>query len=522
MKQIKPDKRKTPRIPSPTRDQIDDIVNLRKKMGNRFPKFAVFIVAYNAATTLRETLERIHPEIYNMLECVFLIDDFSEDETYRIGVELAKDRQWKKLRVFRNPRNYGYGGNQKIGYRYAIEGGFDYVILLHGDGQYAPEFMPNLIWPVLFMNKEVVFGSRMINRRDALKGKMPFYKFAGNIILTTFENILLDTHMSEFHSGYRLYGTRVLRRIPFELNTDDFHFDTQIIIQCFALGVSIHEVAIPTYYGKEISYVNGLKYAKDVVRDVIEYRLHQLHVLRRSRYITEENVGYTLKRSPYGSHRQIASMIQRGSFVLDVGCASGFLANALIHKEVALWGIDIAPNKKIEGVSRYICHDLEKIAKLDLGEKFDYIVIADVVEHLRNAGEVLRRLSKNLKSNGKVIVSTGNIAIWFYRLSLLLGRFKYGPRGILDETHVKLYTLDTFLDLISDAGYKALSIKYTPIPFELVFSSRGKSNIPSMIERTYYLLTRLWPRMFAYQFIVEAEISAVDFGQGEGEIGSAY
>ena len=284
-----------------------DIKSAYVEKGESFPRIAVFVVAYNAASSLKKTLERIPKEIYDILECIYIIDDFSDDETCRIGKTFRKDKKWEKLKVFRNPKNYGYGGNQKIGYRYAIEQGFDYVVLLHGDGQYAPELLPDIIYPVIFEGKEVVFGSRMIKKTNALKGKMPLYKFIGNIILTKLQNILLNTKMSEFHSGYRLYSTNVLSSIPFELNTDDFNFDTQIIIQCFSLGIDIYEIPISTYYGDEICYVNGIKYAKDVIKDVIEYRLHQLHIIKRSKYVVEDEYPYELKTSPYSSHQQIAN-----------------------------------------------------------------------------------------------------------------------------------------------------------------------------------------------------------------------
>jgi len=510
-----------PRRPDfePSGDLIPDITRAAEEMGDDFPKFAVFVVAYNAATTLESTLERIPREIYDILECVYVIDDFSDDDTYDIGHMIAKGRRWEKLRVFKNPRNYGYGGNQKIGYRYAVEEGFDYVILLHGDGQYAPEAMPNLMWPVLFEGHEVVFGSRMLKKKDALDGGMPFYKFMGNIVLTTFENLILSTKMSEFHSGYRLYGTSVLSVIPFELNTDDFHFDTQIIIQCSALGVKIHEVPIPTYYGDEICYVDGVKYAKDVALEVLAFRMHQIHFIRQSRYIIEAGETYILKKSRYSSHQQIARLVEPDSTVLDVGCGTGFLANLLAKKGADVWGIDMVDASRVtESVSHFIQHDLEDVSDLELDRTFDYLILGDVIEHIRNAVDGLSGLDRFLKEDGRLIISTGNIAIWFYRLSLLLGRFKYGSRGILDETHVKLYTLSTFRELVERAGFKILSVRPTPIPFELVFSSRGKSTIPKVIEFVYMLLCRVWKRMFAYQFIIEAQISALDFIHGEGEI----
>lgn len=511
------------KIDTPThpvsRDKMKDILSLHKEMGGKFPKFAVFVVAYNAQKTLRETIQRIPREIYDILECIYIIDDFSDDQTYETAKSMVLEGKWDKLRIFRNPRNYGYGGNQKIGYRYAIEQKFDYVILLHGDGQYAPEVMADLIWPVLFEGKQVVFGSRMIHKRNALKGKMPFYKFIGNIVLTKLENLVLNTHMSEFHSGYRLYSRDVLAKIPFELNSDGFNFDTQIIIQCFILGVPIHEVPIPTFYGNEKCYVNGVKYAKNVFQDALDFRLHQLHLKRSSRYIIEKEEPYRLKRSRYSSHQQIAQLVKPNSRVLDIGCAYGFMSELLAHKNVDYWGIDQLPRDKIRySMSNYIQVDLEHFSDLELGRKFDCIIVADVIEHIRNASTLLSTIQKYLKPEGRLIISTGNIAIWFYRLSLLIGRFKYGPRGILDETHVKLYTLDTFKEVIISAGFKILNIRYTPIPFELIFESRGKSNMVSYIESLYYRFVKWWPRLFAYQFIVEAEISSLDFVHREGAI----
>jgi len=502
-----------------SQEKIRNILSVYNEMKEKFPKFAVFIVAYNAEKTLRETIKRIPQEIYDILECLYVIDDFSKDDTFEIAKLMINDDRFRKLRVFRNPRNYGYGGNQKIGFRYAIEQQFDYVILLHGDGQYAPEFIPELIWPVLFEGESVVFGSRMIKKRGAIKGGMPLYKFIGNIILSKLENVILNTNMSEFHSGYRLYSTQVLSKIPFELNTDDFNFDTQIIIQCLSLGVDIHEVPIPTYYGDEICYVNGLRYAKNVVNDVVEFRLHQLHIKRSSRYIIMEKDIYTLKKSPYSSHSQIVSMIKPGAKLLDIGCSTGFFANLLVPKGIELWGVDQAPEDQVSPtIAKYFRHDLENITDLKLGREFDYIIMGDVIEHIRKTDTVLSYMRKCLKSNGRLIISTGNIAIWFYRLSLLMGRFKYGPRGILDNTHVKLYTLDTFKDLILSSGFKILSIRYTPIPFELIFSSRGRSRIPKLLEYVYYRITKLWPKMFAYQFIIEAEISSLDFSSRESAL----
>ena len=285
-----------------------------------------------------ETLKRIPVDLLEIIDEIFVFDDASVDDTYGLGLSMSEDNYWKgKLRVYKNPRNLGYGGNQKIGFQYAIEKGLDIVILLHGDGQYAPEFLPDLLWAAVIEEESVVFGSRMMTRGGALKGGMPLYKWLGNKILTGFENLVLGLSMSEYHSGYRLYSLDVLKRIPFRENTDDFHFDTQIIVQCRALGIMIKEVSIPTFYGDEICYVNGIKYAMDVCLDVVQYRLHQLHVIRRSRYIVNRGAKYGRKFSPYGSHVLIAKLVANGDRygrILDLGGGS-----ELIYEECVRQGM---------------------------------------------------------------------------------------------------------------------------------------------------------------------------------------
>jgi glycosyltransferase involved in cell wall biosynthesis len=236
------------------------------------PRIGIFVVAYNAVTTLARTLDRIPAELREMVDEIFVFDDASTDDTWLLAKGYQQVNAWKNLTVFRNPVNKGYGGNQKLGYRYASERGLDFVVLLHGDGQYAPEAMPRMLAPLLEGRADAVFGSRMMERGAARKGGMPLYKFVGNKILSAYQNRVLGMRLSEFHSGYRAYSLRALRQISTAKMTDDFHFDTEIIIKLHHQGFKISEVPIPTFYGDEICYVNGLKYAADIVRAVRRYR----------------------------------------------------------------------------------------------------------------------------------------------------------------------------------------------------------------------------------------------------------
>src|SRR3954468_20224829 len=241
-------------------------------------RILIFVVAYNAEKTIDSVLDRIPKELRTRNVEVLIIDDSSKDRTFQTGLK-REDRSGDfRVTMLRTPVNQGYGGNQKLGYHYAIENGFDVVALLHGAGQYAPEKLPTLIEPVLTDDADVVFGSRMINKQDALSGGMPLYKWVGNQVLTTFQNWMLGTELSEFHSGYRLYSTAALARIPFEKNTNDFHFDTEIIIQFVLAKLRIAELPIPTFYGDEICHVDGLKYAWDVCKATVKARLCGVHL----------------------------------------------------------------------------------------------------------------------------------------------------------------------------------------------------------------------------------------------------
>ena len=176
----------------------------------------------------------------------------------------------------------------------------------------------------------------------------------------------------------------------------------------------------------------------------------------------------------------------------------------LLQKKCVVTGVNIH-FIEIEGIKKFVVQDLENPISLPEDEKFDYIILADVLEHLRNAQYLLSECKKYLAQEGKIILSTGNIALWVMRLSLLFGKFNYGRRGILDETHVRLYTLNSFVSSIKQAGLSIVSIKGSSIPFELLFPQHSKSGYVQGITWIYSKFVNLWKSMFAYQFIIVAE-----------------
>ena len=184
------------------------------------PKLLIYIIAFNHEEFIVNVLKRIPLNLSKKYEVEILInDDSSADNTFDLSYRYTKNAPGNfKFTTLYNPTNQGYGGNQKIGYHYAIKHNFDFVALLHGDGQYAPEYLEKLIDPLSQNNIDAVFGSRMIIKGAALKGGMPLYKFIGNKVITFFQNFLLSTNFSECHSGYRAYRVNSLKKnsISFE------------------------------------------------------------------------------------------------------------------------------------------------------------------------------------------------------------------------------------------------------------------------------------------------------------------
>jgi glycosyltransferase involved in cell wall biosynthesis len=235
-------------------------------------KLGILIVAYNAQDTLAKVLDRIPTDFATEIDSILVCDDASTDDTHNVGLRYQSNSKLP-LTIVRHQINLGYGGNQKTGYQWALEKNLDLVVLLHGDGQYAPEYLPQMVEPIVSGRADVVFGSRMITQGGARKGGMPLYKFVGNKILTTLQNRLAKVSLTEWHSGYRAYSIAALRKVNFLKNSDYFDFDSQIILQMIGARQRITEIEIPTFYGDEISRVNGIKYGIKILIHTLKFRL---------------------------------------------------------------------------------------------------------------------------------------------------------------------------------------------------------------------------------------------------------
>ncbi len=475
-------------------------------------KVGVLVVAYNAETTLVDVLDRIPADIRDQLVEVLVQDDHSTDDTFTVATEYLQrgtthDGTSLPLTVLRHPANLGYGGNQKAGYTYAINHGWDVVVLLHGDGQYAPEVMGELIAPILDGRADAVFGSRMLDRGAARRGGMPLYKFVGNRILTTFQNTLTGLRLSEWHSGYRAYRVSALAELPFVGNSDGFDFDTEIILELVTANRPIVEVPIPTYYGDEICHVNGIAYARDIVIDTIRHRVG------RSGFgggrLGRVNEPYAYKPSAHSSHGRVLQMMQHRppARVLDVGCGPGWLAEALRRQGHHVTGVDVAEEPGVGGrTDNFIRADLETGIPDSVGADFDVVIAADVIEHVRRPDVLLMEMAHRLATGGTIIASVPNISHWYPRGRTMIGLFDYDQRGILDTTHLRFFTRRSFTRLAKQVGLQPIARRHTGLPFDAlgVGTERSLGRAAALIDRA---LVRMWPTMFAYQFVYEYDVN---------------
>lgn len=234
-------------------------------------KVVAVMPAYNAAKTLEKTVRDIPKGV---VDEIILVDDNSSDKTVRVAKKLG-------LEVITHPQNRGYGGNQKTCYTIALSKGADVVVMIHPDYQYDSTLTGDMVKPIIENRVDVMLGSRIRTRAEALAGGMPAYKYIGNRFLTMTVNIVLGQNLSEYHTGFRAFSKKVLKKLPFHRYTDDFAFDSQILFGAIASGVRIGEIAVPVRYFEEASSINFLrssKYGLTILRDL------GIYVATRGRY----------------------------------------------------------------------------------------------------------------------------------------------------------------------------------------------------------------------------------------------
>lgn len=241
-------------------------------------KVVVVMPAYNAAKTLGKTYEEVIDQ--GIVDSIILVDDGSQDETTRIAQGLSN------VKVFSHPKNMGYGANQKTCYRLAVEEKADIVIMVHPDYQYTPRLIPAMATLIGNDLYQCVLGSRILGGQ-ALKGGMPLWKYVANRFLTLIENLLMGAKLSEYHTGYRAFSSALLKKIPYEENSDDFVFDNQMLAQIIWFGHTIGEISCPAKYFAEASSIGvfrSIRYGFGCLWTALTFRLAKMGLFTLSRF----------------------------------------------------------------------------------------------------------------------------------------------------------------------------------------------------------------------------------------------
>ncbi|MBF0361650.1 MAG: glycosyltransferase [Oligoflexia bacterium] len=486
---------------------------------NNKKKILILIFAFNAEKTIVSLLQRIQKSILNSSSGheyeVLIIDDCSADNTFQVRAAWANAQTTLNLKLLRNTINQGRGGSQKLGYHYAIIHDFDAVLVLDGNGQYPPEVIKDLVEPIIDGRADITTGFyQYSNDNNNIKNKIL------TKILTWIQNKILGANLSSYQSYFRCYNINVLKNIPFERNTNQPHFDTQIIIQCLRKNLIIKEIPIAKHYADDCNgngNENSISNLREILITTILSKLHEMSILYQREYdldYEKNGIFYDLKLNYKSSHtyaidavlkkdEQFSSACLR---VLDLGCHQGQLAAELKRKN---------PNIYVLGVDRGIATNeawlnLDDFKQIDLNHhmenipsnfEFDYIWALDIIEHLDNPEQFLDQIRKSsANKTPTVILTTANVAFFIIRMQLLLGSLNYGKQGILDMTHKRLFTFKSLRKMLLQCGYKIKNTKGIPAPFPKAFRNKYLSKTLLKINE---LLIHISPSLFAYQIFME-------------------
>jgi glycosyltransferase involved in cell wall biosynthesis len=456
----------------------------------------VLVIAHGAEATLARVLDEIPREVVERYRLqILVIDDASSDDTFGAGSRWAAGHGDLDVTVLQNPRPSGYGGNLKLGFEYAIAEGFDAVVLLHGDGKYAPSALPEMLRPIAAGEADAVIGSRFL--RPVGTARMPWIRVLANRAATALQNRLLRSQLSDFHSAYRAYAVATLRRIPFRYATDELHIESELLIQLLRAGCRIAEVPIPAYHGEEIGYPRGIAYLWSSFATTLAAVVDSLGIKYKRKFDPQfGRPEYSAKLGYTSSHTLAIAAVPPGARVLDVGCGAGHVARELRARGCRVVGLDFR-DPGTDNLDEFVRWDLDhEPIPVRVGD-FDWLLLLDVIEHLASPERFLAELRDAYELTGpSILLSAPNTAFLPMRIMLLFGQINYGKEGILDFTHTRLLTLGTLRDLLEQIGYEVLEVRGVPAPFP---KALGDNRVSRALVRLNELAIRVSPRIFAYQ-----------------------
>jgi SAM-dependent methyltransferase len=414
---------------------------------------------------------------------LLIIDDSPPEEPLRIAEKFAERPVSKNLIVLRNRVSQGYGGNRKLGLRYALLHAFDVVVLIEPDTPDPVYRLIDFVVPILSGDTDVVLGSVKSDQ-----------------ILTNLRNRLVGIKLKGRPTGFRSYRVASLTEVPFESNSDQIDFDTDLLIQLSGIGKRMVEIPLPA---------PSCHPRRPRVRFTLYWllaRSQQWGIWYHPKFdYARENEHYKPKLDFSSSHRFALDRVASGNSVLDLGCGPGFMAVELKKRAARVVSVDrYITDQTRENSEKVIEGDVETLDFTFAESRIDEVLVLDIIEHLRSPELFLSRLRESLCGHQpKVILTTGNIAFFVMRLSLLFGKFNYGKRGILDMDHTRLYTFRSLRRVLEMNGFTVIEEKGIPVPFPMVFGRRWLSRFCLGVNQ---FLIRISKSFFSYQIGVVATI----------------
>ncbi len=374
---------------------------------------------------------------------------------------------------------HGYGAYQKLGFRYAINRGFDFVAVVHG------KLHADLLPPVIEDRADAAFAA---NKRPGIFSRL--------------QRRIVQSDLTGFQSRHRVYSTRALQRIPFDLNTNDSHFETEVAFQLIIAQQRIVEIGVPA------PAIPGVSHVWNTAATTLKYAVQSRGIFYDRKFDCAApgaagNAHYTLKLGYKSPHSLTLSQIPSGSKVLELGCAGGYVGEKLLGKGCRVSGIDVFPLADGVVLDHFEEADLNNCTLPD-ARNFDFILMLDVIEHLHDPEVFMERMKAACARNPEVrlIISTGNVAFFIQRALLLFGQFNYGKRGILDRTHTRLFTFGSIGRLLNQSGFEVLGQDGIPAPFPLAFRNRRVSSTLLALNAFLIGLSRT---LFSYQIYLVAK-----------------
>lgn len=467
------------------------------------------IAGHNVESPLMQPfLDRLPTAVLSDYNCeVLVIDDTSNDGTFMGARDYRQSHADLPPTVLRNQSNQGYGGNQKVGYIYAIQEGFDIVALVHGDGQCAPEELPSLLAPLVEGTAEAVFGSRMLLRGAARGAGMPCTGWSATTMLSWAQKALSGARLSEWHSGYRLYRVSTPACVRYAMNSNGLGFDTEIILQLLNARARITERAIPSPYGEEICRVGALRYARDVMA-ASGSNAPQRHALVHQRRFDPVAVGsdpYDFKLGFPSRQSWAPGAVTKGAGDPDLVAGPRGLASKLAKKGCPTAVVGVVP--PTQGTTGVVTHAADLNEELDLPiQEFDYDLMLDVIEQLQDPEAFLDGLRTRLDDSPRArITTTPNIALFVPCLTPLFGQLNYGQARTPDRTHTRLFTFRTLRPVIRDSGFQIQEMKQFPAPIPRAI---GHSALSRALLCVNEALIRTSPGPFSYRIFLNATVTA--------------